>query len=233
MCPPPHDSAAPPAPPAENTGFQAAVLSIVAGYADTLGFLSFGAFAGLMTGNTVLLGTALIGGAPLRALHTLAIIAAFLAGVGASARLRGMGWSLARLLVPEALALAAASFLPPAAAAPALAFGMGLQNAAATRFAGTTLNTVFLTGDLQKLTLAVVGRFGAGRPPPAAAAPRVGVLALVYAGYFAGVLLGATAHALAARPLLLAIPVLPLALVPLGARQRARPTPPPGTQPPG
>ena len=44
---------------AENAAFQAGVLSLVAGYADTLGYLSFGAFAGLMTGNTVLLGIAL------------------------------------------------------------------------------------------------------------------------------------------------------------------------------
>jgi uncharacterized membrane protein YoaK (UPF0700 family) len=57
--------------PPENTAFQASVLSIVAGYADTIGYLSFGAFAGLMTGNTVLLGIALFSHEPLHALQNL------------------------------------------------------------------------------------------------------------------------------------------------------------------
>ena len=35
---------------------QASALAIIAGYADTVGYLHFGAFAGLMTGNTILLG---------------------------------------------------------------------------------------------------------------------------------------------------------------------------------
>ena len=35
---------------------QAVLLALIAGYADTVGFLRFEAFAGLMTGNTILLG---------------------------------------------------------------------------------------------------------------------------------------------------------------------------------
>ena len=50
---------------AEHTWYRATVLSIVAGYADTLGYLNFNAFTGLMTGNTVLLGVALEAGTKL------------------------------------------------------------------------------------------------------------------------------------------------------------------------
>jgi uncharacterized membrane protein YoaK (UPF0700 family) len=199
--------------PPENTAFQASVLSVVAGYADTIGYLSFGAFAGLMTGNTVLLGIALVSHESLRALQNLLIIAMFLSGVGASAVLRRVGFTLPMLLALEALALVAAAFLAANVAAPTLAFAMGIQNAAATRFSGATLNTVFLTGNLQKLTQAVVSRVAGTRPQQSD--DGTGVLALVYASYFIGVLLGAGAQLYVRRPLLLAVLLLPVALLPI------------------
>ena len=203
----------------ENSAFQASVLSIVAGYADTLGYLSFGAFAGLMTGNTVLLGIALASGKLTQAQHNFLIIVAFLSGVGASVLLRRAGVRLYWLLTLEAAALVAAAFLPATAGAPVLALGMGLQNAAATRFAGATLNTVFLTGDLQKLTQALVARFARARSPESSAG--IHVLALVYICYLAGALLGATAYALVPRPLLWGVLLLPLALLRPGVRPGA------------
>jgi len=196
----------------ENTGFQASVLSIVAGYADTIGYLSFGAFAGLMTGNTVLLGIALFSREPLHALQNLLIIAMFLSGVGTSAVLRRVGFTLLMLLTLEAVALVAAAFLAANVAAPTLAFAMGIQNAAATRFAGATLNTVFLTGDLQKLTQGIVSRWG--EPRPSQSDTGIGVLVLVYVSYLIGVLLGAAAHVWVGRPLLLAVLPLPVSLLP-------------------
>jgi uncharacterized membrane protein YoaK (UPF0700 family) len=201
----------------ENTAFQAGVLSMVAGYADTLGYLSFGAFAGLMTGNTVLLGIALAQREPLHALRNLAIILAFLSGVAISALLRRIGCKLPLLFALEALALLAAAFLTAVIAAPSLAFGMGMQNAAATRFAGASANTVFLTGDLQKLIQAAVGWLVDRRSNDAGA----GVLALIYACYLSGVLLGAASYLLIEHPLLLAILPLPLALLPLEIRRRS------------
>jgi uncharacterized membrane protein YoaK (UPF0700 family) len=198
--------------PPENTAFQASILSIVAGYADTIGYLSFGAFAGLMTGNTVLLGIALVSHELLHALENLLIIAMFLSGVATSAALRRVGFTLPMLLALEALALVAAAFLAANVAAPTLAFAMGIQNAAATRFSGATLNTVFLTGDLQKLTQAVVSRWGGSRPSQPDADTLV--LALVYASYFIGVLLGAGAQVYLRRPLLLAVLLLPVSLLP-------------------
>jgi uncharacterized membrane protein YoaK (UPF0700 family) len=201
----------------ENTAFQAGVLAMVAGYADTLGYLSFGAFAGLMTGNTVLFGIALARHEPLHALRNLAIILAFLSGVAISALLRRFGCRLPLLLALEALAFVAAALAPPLIAAPTLAFGMGTQNAAATRFAGASANTVFLTGDLQKLIQALVGRIAGPHPSDTGS----GVLALIYACYLTGVLLGAAAYLLVSRPLLLAPLFLPFALLPLEIRGRS------------
>ena len=136
------------APSPDNTRWQAGVLSVVAGFADTLGFLTFHAFAGLMTGNTVLLGIAAAESRWADALQSAAIIGAFLTGIAVAVALRRLSAFLGALLVFEAAMIVAASFSPSVSAAPSLAFAMGLQNAAAIRFAGTTLYTVFLTGDL-------------------------------------------------------------------------------------
>ena len=61
--------------------FRVTVLAIIAGYADTVGYLHLNAFAGLMTGNTIFMGmelaTAKYGQA---AFHGI-IIAMFLFGV--------------------------------------------------------------------------------------------------------------------------------------------------------
>ena len=59
---------------------QASALAIIAGYADTVGYLHFGAFAGLMTGNTILLGIDIATGQFERAAFHILIIAAFLFG---------------------------------------------------------------------------------------------------------------------------------------------------------
>ena len=141
----------------DNTVLQACALAIVAGYADAVGFSTFNAFAGAMTGNTVLLGIALAASKLGEAAQSAGIIAAFLVGVAASAVLRR--WvSLAAILFIEATAIVMAALVAPLAAAVALAFAMGLQNAAMTHFAGTNLNTVFLTGNLQKLVETVLRR---------------------------------------------------------------------------
>jgi uncharacterized membrane protein YoaK (UPF0700 family) len=201
-----------------NTPFQGCVLSVIAGYADTVGYLRFDAFAGLMTGNTVLLGIALARGEFGHALQTAMIILAFLGGVAVAAVLRGRGVPLAALLAVEAIALVAAAFIAVPAASCVLAFGMGLQNAAATQFAGITLNTVFLTGNLQKLVRAMVARLDRPRDAIAAQQDHSVVLAYIYGGYLAGVLLGAGAGTFVQRPLLLAPLLLPISLLRFGEK---------------
>lgn len=208
----------------DNTVWQGCVLAIVAGYADAVGFLTFGAFAGAMTGNTVLLGIALaemdFGAAGQSAL----IIAVFLLGVAASAIL-DRRLPLAAIFGIEAAAIAAAALIAPVLAAPVLAFAMGLQNATMTRFAGASLNTVVLTGNLQKMMQGFLGRFGKATRPPGSDAGASTVIAGLWIAYLAGVVAGALADRWIDLPLLPVVLLLPLALVrrpafPNGRRMR-------------
>jgi hypothetical protein len=57
-----------PTPSAKNPGprslppaLEAGLLVMIAGYADAIGFLQFRAFAGQMTGNTILLAISIVG----------------------------------------------------------------------------------------------------------------------------------------------------------------------------
>jgi uncharacterized membrane protein YoaK (UPF0700 family) len=192
----------------DNTVWQACLLAIVAGYADAGGFLGFNAFAGAMTGNTVLLGIALATDKLADAAQSVAIIAAFLAGVAASALLR-RHVSLAAILVIEMAAIVVAALVTPPVAAPVLAFAMGLQNAAMTHFAGLSLNTVFLTGNLQKLVETLLRR-DAGSTSEGVA---VALLSRLWLAYLAGVVLGALAWTTTAYPLLFAVLPLPVVLL--------------------
>lgn len=196
----------------DNTVWQACILAIVAGYADAIGFLTFGAFAGAMTGNTVLLGIALAGAQYADAVQSAIIIVSFLVGVAFSAIL-GSKLPLAGILGIEAAAIVAAALIAPHFAAPVLAFAMGLQNATMTRFSGTSLNTVFLTGNLQKMMQDFLGRF-TGSPKPAQAGPtESATIAWVWLAYLGGVVAGGFADRLLAHPLLPVVALLPLALI--------------------
>ena len=129
----------------------ACLLALVAGYADTVGYLRYDAFAGLMTGNTILLGIDVANGrAPSAAFHG-GIIAVFLAGVIASRVLLQLRHAAWLALTVAAILLVVCSFIGRFWAAMLLAFAMGMQNSAANRFNGVALNTVFITGNLQKL----------------------------------------------------------------------------------
>lgn len=201
----------------DNTVWQACILAIVAGYADAIGFLTFGAFAGAMTGNTVLLGIALAGAQYADAAQSAIIIAAFMVGIAFSAVL-GSRLPLAAILGIEAAAIVGAALIAPHLAAPVLAFAMGLQNATMTRFSGTSLNTVFLTGNLQKMMQDFLGRF-TGSPKPAQSGSaesgpaESATIAWVWLAYLGGVAAGAFADRLLAYPLLPIVALLPLALI--------------------
>jgi uncharacterized membrane protein YoaK (UPF0700 family) len=186
---------------------QACLLALIAGYADAAGFLSYDAFAGLMTGNTILLGIALSNEKLGAAVFQFAIIAAFMLGVIlARVFLRLDGRPRTPLLLVAAL-LILCGFLDREIAAPVLAFAMGMQNSAAHRFNGISLNTVFITGNLQKLGEGVIAwvwpHEGGGGPDG------VGILAAVWAAYAAGAGAGAVAYNNIAFPLILPAAVLP------------------------
>jgi uncharacterized membrane protein YoaK (UPF0700 family) len=197
---------------------EAALLVMIAGYADAIGFLQFRAFAGQMTGNTILLAISIVEAGWLEAVFYVAVIGSFLIGVVIAGGLVRLGWAPAVPLSLSAVALAICAFVTVRWGALLLAFAMGAQNAAATRFGDATINTVFITGDLQKLFQAVLAWLwpGTSRQTP----PGLVILALVWVEYFVGALFGASAHFALAYPLLIPAVLLPFVL--LGRRGTGR-----------
>lgn len=192
---------------------QACLLAIIAGYADTVGFIRYDAFAGLMTGNTILLGMEIATGKMVAAMFHGAIIVVFLAGVVASR-------VLLRFDIPVSVALSAASalmvlcgFLSHTAAALVLPLAMGIQNSAANRFNGVALNTVFITGNLQKLGEGIAAWLWPSSHPKAPRSDGVAIFALVWFTYAMGALLGALADSRLAYPLLLPAALLPFVMM--------------------
>jgi uncharacterized membrane protein YoaK (UPF0700 family) len=202
---------------------RACILAAIAGYADTVGYLRFNAFAGLMTGNTVLLGMALAGDGASHALHYGAIILSFFCGVVGSRLLLRCHAPPAACLTVAAATLVICTLYEVPAGALILAFAMGTQNAAATRFGPVSLNTVFITGNLQKFGEGLVALLWPGRgrhaeEPPAA----VAIFGLVWLSYGVGALLGALGQRFLAWPLLVPAIVLPFVLLRTGDVAAAR-----------
>jgi uncharacterized membrane protein YoaK (UPF0700 family) len=190
---------------------EAGLLVMIAGYTDAIGFLQFRAFAGQMTGNTILLAIAIVDPGWLQAGYYLAVILSFLVGVTVSGGLVRLGYAPAIALSLSAVALAICAFITARWGALLLAFAMGAQNAAATRFGEATLNTVFITGDLQKLFEGVLGWFW--QPTPGPLPSGLATLALVWVEYFLGALIGALAHVTLSHPLLIPAVLLPFVLL--------------------
>ena len=194
---------------------QAGVLVMIAGYADAIAFLQHRAFAGQMTGNTILLAISLAEGGWSQAGFYLAVIASFLVGVAISGSLVRLGIAQAVALSLAAVALAVCAFVTARWGASLLAFAMGTQNAAATHFGAATLNTVFITGDLQKLFEKVLAWLWqpVSAPRDEGASAGFFTLALVWVEYFAGALIGALAQATLSYPLLVPAVLLPFVLL--------------------
>jgi uncharacterized membrane protein YoaK (UPF0700 family) len=198
----------------------ACLLSIIAGYADTVGYLRYDAFAGLMTGNTILLGIDLANGRMASAAFHSAIIALFLAGVIASRVLLRIGRAPWLALSVAAILLAVCSFIGPLWAAMLLAFAMGMQNSAANRFNGVALNTVFITGNLQKLGEGLTHWLLRACGRPVEKSEGVAIFASVWIAYAVGAGLGAGGEMLLRWPLLLPAALLPFVMMHMSAVPR-------------
>ena len=191
----------------------ACLLALVAGYADTVGYLRYDAFAGLMTGNTILLGIDVANGrAPSAAFHG-GIIAVFLAGVIASRVLLQLRHAAWLALTVAAILLVVCSFIGRFWAAMLLAFAMGMQNSAANRFNGVALNTVFITGNLQKLGEGLTHWLWRICGRPIEKSEGVAIFALIWIAYAIGAGLGALGEMLLRWPLLLPAALLPFVMM--------------------
>jgi uncharacterized membrane protein YoaK (UPF0700 family) len=190
---------------------RAVILALIAGYVDTVGYLHFNAFAGLMTGNTIFMGIELATARYDMAVFHGIIILAFLFGV-IVARIRNHEGKNSWLAMSVAGALLiVCSFTGDSVAAVLLSLAMGIQNSAANRFNGVALNTVFITGNLQKLGEELVTWLWPGKD--GAARQGATIFALVWLAYAVGAGSGAVAVNFFEKPLFVPAFILPFIML--------------------
>lgn len=192
---------------------QAVLLALIAGYADTVGYLRFEAFAGLMTGNTIFLGIELASQKWTAAGYHATIIGVFLLGVVVAQALLKIGTPIWAALCVAAGLLAVCGLLDHVAASLVLPMAMGLQNSAANRFNGVALNTVFVTGNIQKVGEGLIAWLWPSLEPHA---PKAGfaIFGWVWMAYAVGAGLGAGAERALSQPLLIPAVILPAIMMP-------------------
>ncbi len=186
---------------------QAVAFALIAGYADAVGYLRFGAFAGMMTGNTVLLGLSLFQRSALPPWQYAGLLACFFAAA-ITAHSMLPRTPPAALLAAEAVLILLADAIGSAWSIVFLVLAMGVQNPVAARF-GVPLNTTFITGDILRFAEGVARRWHL-RSEVVRSEP-FAIYGLVWLGYAAGAGLGAALYLLMAWPLL--IPVALLAFI--------------------
>lgn len=194
----------------------ACLLALIAGYADTVGFLRYEAFAGLMTGNTILLGIEVSRGMWRDAGFHAAIMAAFLSGVVLSRVVLRLAYPAWVALAIAGVMLVVCGFLDKRAAALVLPLAMGMQNSAANRFNGVALNTVFITGNIQKVGEGLIAWLWPSRDPKHANTDGFAIFAFVWFAYAFGAGLGAVANSYLSYPLLPPAMMLPLIMFRVG-----------------
>ena len=206
--------------------FLAAVgLAVIAGWVDAVAYLSLHSYVANMTGIVVLLGLASADLDLPGVGRQVLTLSGFMTGVLLSRLVRRLGWgpapsyALSSVVVLACIGRLGAGPLAVAA----LAVSMGLQNAASTVFGGVGMNTVFLTGNLQRLGESLLPDLAMS--DPGTSGTRRGfatrLLPAVVLMYAVGAAAGALALRHLAAPLLL--PGLALAAAAGIALIRARP----------
>ena len=172
----------------------------------------FGAgIAGLMTGNTIIMGIELVTSRYGQAATHAVIIFTFLMGVILGRLVILLGANVWMALSVTSLLLVLCSFAGKFWGALLLALGMGIQNSAANRFAGITLNHVFITGNLQKLGEEIA--FWIWPTPGRRMTGDSIIFALAWLGYALGAAAGALAADIMAKPLIIAACILPFIMI--------------------
>jgi len=195
---------------------QAIVLTLVAGIADAVGYITMGGvFAANMTGNTVLAGIALAQGHWSDAGRYLAPMAVFFVGAMLARLLVRLSGAPTTSLLVEAALLAAVGFLPvgPEIAVLIVALAMGMQASAITHFAGSAVSTVVITSTMARGADAVLDRLWPGDNRAAPEVTNRRLLAMIWASYLVGAVIGALLVAVMPFPLLVPAVLLPLVLL--------------------
>ena len=120
-------------------------------------------------------------------------------------------------VLAASLVVLVAAFLPRPINVLALGAALGGQNAAFTRFGGQSINTSFISGDLQKLAQAVARRI-AGKTGEDGDQAVLVIVPSLWLAYVAGAALGVLCQRGLALPLL--VPAAMLPLVPLLPKDR-------------
>ena len=178
----------------------------IAGYADAIGYLRYKAFAGMMTGNTVLMGLAFFQRADRPASEYAVVLAIFF--ITSAIAFAALRWRCPPLvlLVAEAVTLLLPEIFRGAWAILLLVAAMGLQNPLAQRL-GLALSTTFITGDILRFADGLVGRVVRhGRKSGAFA-----IYGVAWLGYAVGAALGAAGFATLRWPLI--VPAAGLAYI--------------------
>lgn len=189
---------------------------MVAGIADAVGYMTMGGvFAANMTGNTVLAGIALTQLDWADAARHLATLIAFFVGAVLSRLMLRLSRSPKPCLVLEAAILAVVGFLQisqePAVLIVAVA--MGIQASAVTHFAQAAVSTVVVTSTLARTADAFLDRLWPGGPGVLPPVSNARLLAISWAGYLAGAVVGALLLKVLAWPLLVPAALLLLLLI--------------------
>jgi uncharacterized membrane protein YoaK (UPF0700 family) len=193
---------------------QATLLTIVAGIADAVGYITMGGvFAANMTGNTVLAGIALAEGRyPDAGRHLSPLVAFFIGAMLARLLLRLWHKQMIPILL-EAAIIGAMSFLPLAneSAVLVLAFAMGLQASAITQFGGVSVSTVVVTSTLARTADAALDHLWPAEAGKLAVVATPRLLMLTWLGYLVGAVAGGLLLHAVAWPLI--VPAVLLVIV--------------------
>lgn len=195
---------------------QATALTIVAGMADAVGYITMGGvFAANMTGNTVLAGIAIAQHKQTDAWHHFLPLAAFFLGSMLSRFLQRLTYRPAMVLLLEAILVAGAGFLPVSAETAVLvvSVAMGMQASASGPFCTNAVSTVVVTSTLTRAADAAVDRLWPPRKSESPVIADLRLLAFAWAGYLAGAIAGTLIVPLLAYPLLAPAAVLLLVLL--------------------
>ncbi|MGE0578133.1 MAG: YoaK family protein [Reyranella sp.] len=179
---------------ARQPSLQATLLTLVAGIADAVGYITMGGvFAANMTGNTVLAGIAIAEAHYADAARHLSPLVTFFIGAMLARLILRLWRKPAMAIALEAALLAGLDFLPLGMESKVLviAFAMGLQASAITQFAGASISTVVVTSTLARTADAALDALlpSAVKAQPATTTPRL--LLLTWLGYLAGAIAGA------------------------------------------
>ena len=194
----------------------AAGMAAVAGFVNAVAYLGLHAFVAPMTGTVVQAGFELAALDWVGASLSLLAIVAFTAGVAAARWLRrdGRGSGPCWLLSAAVLAMAGVRPLEGLASLVPIAAALGCLNGSQTRFGQVTLNTTFITGNLERLGEAIGDRSITHRPA------QLACIAAILVSYLAGATTGAIAAQNLAWPLVVPATVLAVAGLMSLIRQR-------------